>query len=246
VFSIIIPTFNSSQTIKNCLESILSQSFRNFEIVVMDAGSSDDTLSVIQSFKDLRIRIHSESDNGVYDAMNKGIDKAQGEWLLFLGSDDTLHDVNVLGNIAFVLKSTRKYVVYGDAKVEGDVSWAKGEQVYGGKFTLYRLLRRNICHQAIFYKKKFLQQNQLKYNLNYPISADWDLNLRAWMIKPFQYFPGVISNFSAGGISSNGGADKFNELIPIIYDDYYYLPYLNPLKRFLFSIILNLRNITSK
>ncbi len=120
----------------------------------MDGNSSDNTIELVKSFKDLRIRINSEPDQGVYDAMNKGIEKAKGEWILFLGSDDKLYNDEVLSDIAKVLKRTNKGVVYGDAQIDGNVSWAKGDKIYGGKFSLYRLLRRNICHQAIFYKRE--------------------------------------------------------------------------------------------
>jgi glycosyltransferase involved in cell wall biosynthesis len=202
----------------------------------MDACSTDDTLSLVKSFKDLRIRFISQSDVGVYDAMNKGIEQAKGEWILFLGSDDKLRDHEVLSDIAKVVNKAKKSVVYGDAQVDGNVSWAKGEKVYGGKFSLYRLLRRNICHQAIFYKRSFLLQHHLRYNLAYPVSADWDLNLRAWMIKPFQYHPIIVSTFSAGGISSGGKDDGYRESIQLTYKQYINNPYKNPFRRFIYNL----------
>jgi glycosyltransferase involved in cell wall biosynthesis len=240
-FSFVIPTYHSEESIKDTLSSIISQSFTDFEILIIDAMSSDNTLKAIKSFKDLRIRIISESDKGVYDAMNKGISQARGEWLLFLGSDDNLHNNDVLKKAAEFLKNASQPVVYGNTEVEGDVSWAKGEKIYGGKFSLYRLLRRNICHQAIFYKREFLLKNNLTYNLSYPISADWDFNLRAWLIQPFQYYPGIISYFTAGGISSGGRDDGFQQSIPTLYKKYYNNPYTNPISRFFFGLYKNLR-----
>ena len=241
-FTIIIPTFNSFSTISYTLQSILIQTFRNYEIIIIDNYSTDFTIDKICSFKDFRIRIISESDKGVYDAMNKGITQARGEWLLFFGSDDRLHNNDVLLKLADFLKSASNSVVYGDVEVEGDVSWAKGEKIYGGKFSLYKLLRRNICHQAIFYKREFLLKNNLSYNLSYPVSADWDLNLRAWLIQPFQYYPGIISYFTAGGISSGGRDDGFQQTIPTLYKKYYNNPYTNPVFRFMFGLYRNLRN----
>ena len=241
-FSIIIPCFNSSAHVGNTIMSVLKQSFNNFEILIIDGNSSDYTIELVKSFKDLRIRVISEPDEGVYDAMNKGIAQSRGEWLLFLGSDDRFHNNDVLEKVAEFLKGSSKSVVYGDAEVEGDVSWAKGEKIYGGKFSLYRLLRRNICHQAIFYKREFLKKNNLSYNFSYPVSADWDLNIRAWLIQHFQYYPGIISYFKAGGISSGGRDDGFQQSIPTLYKKYYNNPYTNPVSRFLFGVYRMVRN----
>jgi len=81
LFSIIIPTFNSERYIRGCLESILSQTIQNFEIIICDNMSSDQTLHIVTSFNDNRITILSEPDDGIYDGMNKGIMNAQGRHL---------------------------------------------------------------------------------------------------------------------------------------------------------------------
>ena len=240
-FSIIIPTYNSQSTIQNTICSILNQTNQDFQILIIDSLSTDTTISLINSFNSAKIQIISEKDKGTYDAMNKGILNSSGNWLLFLGSDDRLHNKDVLMKATDYLKSASKSVVYGDAEVEGDVSWAKGEKIYGGKFSLYRLLRRNICHQAIFYKREFLLKNNLTYNLSYTVSADWDLNLRAWVIQPFQYYPGIISYFTAGGISSGGRDDGFQQSIPTLYKKYYNNPYKNLVTRLLFGLYRNMR-----
>jgi glycosyltransferase involved in cell wall biosynthesis len=241
-FTIIIPAFQSSAAIKNAIRSVREQSFHDWEVLVLDGGSTDGTLEIAFSFTDPRIVVHSAPDQGPYDAMNKGIDLASGVWLLFLGSDDVLTDQSVLQDMYGFLRNSRTSIMYGDARIQGGVSWAKGEKVYGGKFTLYRLLRRNICHQAIFYKKSFLHQHQLRYNLTYPVSADWALNLRAWLIKPFQYCPRIISTFTAGGISSGGKDDGFQQSIPVLYKQYMNNPYTNSLIRFLYGWYRSLVN----
>jgi len=235
-FTIIVPAFQSAGTIQMTLDSVVTQQYTNWELFIMDGGSTDDTMTKVAQYSDSRIQLHSQQDKGPYDAMNKGIEQARGEWLLFLGSDDRLHNNEVLKKVAEFLKDSSKPVVYGDTEVEGDVSWAKGEKIYGGKFSLYRLLRRNICHQAIFYKRDFLIKNNLIYNLNYPVSADWDLNLRAWLIQPFQYYSGIISTFTVGGISSGGRDDGFQQAIPTLYKKYYNNPYTNPVSRLLFGV----------
>ena len=96
IYSIIVPTFNSAHTLKRCLDSILSQTFKNFEIIIADGLSTDSTLMTAESMRDERINIFSEKDYGVYDAMNNAVERAQGKWILFLGSDDFLFDDFVL------------------------------------------------------------------------------------------------------------------------------------------------------
>src|ERR1700744_4382606 len=100
-FTIIIPTFNSEKTLQNALSSILSQNFTEFEILIVDGVSNDNTIKIVKENieKDKRIRFISEKDNGIFDAMNKGIELSLGEWLYFLGSDDRLHNSSILRSV---------------------------------------------------------------------------------------------------------------------------------------------------
>ena len=88
LFSIIIPTFNAAKTLSASLESVINQSCQQFELLIVDGISTDDTLSVVKKYAALSANIKwvSEKDNGIYDAMNKSIKMAKGEWLFFLGS----------------------------------------------------------------------------------------------------------------------------------------------------------------
>src|SRR5262245_27825300 len=98
--SIIVPTFNSVNRIERCLDSIACQSFNDFEVVIQDGASSDGTVEQVRKFTEshssLDIRAVSERDTGPYDAMNRGMRRARGEWIYFLGSDDELRDSGVL------------------------------------------------------------------------------------------------------------------------------------------------------
>ena len=98
LISIIIPSFNSISLLPHALESILTQSFNDFEVVIMDNCSTDGTIKLIENYSavDKRIQFYSEKDYGIYDAMNKGIKNAKGEWLFFMGSDDSFYDQDVL------------------------------------------------------------------------------------------------------------------------------------------------------
>lgn len=172
--SIIIPCLNAETTIQRCINSIISQTFTNFEIIVQDGKSQDGTIRIVEAFNDSRISIYSEKDNGVYDAMNKAIDKAKGEWLYFLGSDDALRDNDVLNNVAKELRKGDSDFVYGNA-------WfLKGQNKHVGEVDRKTLVTKtNICHQAIFYKKRLFQLLG-KYSLEFEIWADWDFNIRCF------------------------------------------------------------------
>ena len=194
--SIIIPTYNSASLLKDALSSVLSQTFKDFEVLVMDGGSKDDTVKVARSFDDSRIKVFSEPDRGVYDAMNKGIAKASGEWLYFLGSDDRLYDDMVLEKV-FSAEEKGIDILYGYAEAES----IENEQQ--GKWSVDKM-EKNICHQAIFYSKRFFAKFG-GYNLKYRIYADWDVNLR-WLLSPSikkKYIDIPIASYSPGGLSYN-------------------------------------------
>ncbi len=201
--SIIIPTFNSSKVIGRALDSIVAQTFGDWEVLVMDGASKDNTAEIVQSYNDERIKFYSEPDKGIYDAMNKGIKKSQGEWLYFLGSDDWLYDKDVLAYF-FSDNDFSKYdVVYGEA----DAPHLSDN--YKGEWALDNLLYTRI-HQAIFYKKYMFERLGL-YNLKYKVNADYDFNLK-WFLNDKSksiYINRIISVFSANGTSNNVTDYKF-------------------------------------
>lgn len=219
-FSIIIPTYNSAKTLSNCLDSIIKQSFQNFEIVIIDCISNDDTLNIIRQYASTNPKISfiSEKDNGVYDAMNKGINRAKGKWIYFLGSDDQLFSNEILSLVGSRIINTRNCkIIYGNVQIVGDTSWANDNQVYDGRFNTRKILLKNICHQAIFYNYEFVSTKVGKYNLEYKLCADWDFNLRCWSLIRFHYFNIIIAKFYSGGLSTlNIADDKFvNDLFAI-------------------------------
>lgn len=195
-FSIIIPTFNSGTVLGRALDSIVCQTFTDWEVLIMDGASTDDTTKVAQSYNDSRIRIYSEPDKGIYDAMNKGIKKAQGEWLYFLGSDDWLLNVTILNQV-FSYDLEKYDVIYGNVESE------HLDSEHSGEWSL-STIDSNRCHQGIFYKKKVFKKLGY-YNLKYPIWADYDLNLKWFFSKKIQklYIPITIAHYPDGGFSSN-------------------------------------------
>jgi glycosyltransferase involved in cell wall biosynthesis len=202
-FSIIIPTHNSCGTLRSCLESIIFQNYPNFEIWFIDAVSSDSTLDIIVEYqqKHKNINYISEPDKGIYDAMNKGINLAKGEWLYFLGSDDTLYDKNVLSEIAKKVCSDGPEIIYGSVMMRGQNQWNLDNVVFDGEYNTAKFIDRNICHQAIFYNKSIFKKNGC-FNLKYITSADFDFNLKCYANTQFAYINLIIANFFVGGHST--------------------------------------------
>ena len=207
--SIIIPTFNSSACIEECLRSIASQTFSDYEVIVQDGCSSDGTVDKIRNFQrsdpGIDVKLAIEKDKGPYDAMNRGVRGASGEWLYFLGSDDQFHDRDVLRVMLGGLDLAAYEVIYGNVKMLGEPGWS---YLYDGVFDLKKLLNRNICHQSIFYRAEFLRRVG-EYNTNYVIYADWDFNLRCWSRTAFRYADVVVADFRVGGLSSSCKDDSF-------------------------------------
>ncbi len=176
LISVIIPTLNAGKFLRNCLDSLKQQSFEGFEILVVDGGSSDDTAAISATcFMQPDMphgRWYSEVGLGVYEAMNWGIQHAQGRWCYFLGADDQLADADVFKDIAGKLNAGTADMVYGDVIMK-----SKGRR-YCGPVSLDTLLfHKNIGHQAIFYTRTLLLRMGC-YSTRYPVWSDWDLNIR--------------------------------------------------------------------
>lgn len=207
LLTIIIPTFNADKTIEDCLDSIVIQTFSNFEILVLDALSSDKTVSIVKEYASRYpyIKYISESDGGIYDAMNKGINLSQGNWLYFLGCDDKLYNDEVLQKIFSIIKEEPNLdVIYGNVLSE------RFKGVYNGEYNNRKILHQNICHQAIFFSKNLFSEVG-NFNLKYKAQADWDHNLKWFLDSKIErmYVDILIAYYADGGFSSVQGDDIF-------------------------------------
>lgn len=211
-FSIVIPTYNSEVTLEDSLISILLQTFKNYEIIIIDGDSTDSTIEIVKDYssKYSSIQWISEKDNGIYDAMNKGIKLARGEWIYFLGSDDRLYENSTFKKLAGSISECRADMIYGNVLIKGESIWAKDEQTYNGEYSIRELVKNNICHQSAFYKRELL----LKlggYNIDYVVCADWDVNFYFFANYKIQYTEQIIAFFTSSGFSSVKVYDKFLE-----------------------------------
>lgn len=218
LLSIIVLTLNSEGTIVKCLESLASQSFSDFEIILQDGLSTDKTLQFVNNFREiyptLTVRVQSVRDKGIYHAMNLALDRAIGQWIYFLGSDDYLYSVNTLSSVSKYLKEPFD-VIYGDVY---------GEQFngrYAGPFTAKLIYEKNICHQSIFVRFDLFKRLGY-FNECYRIAADWEYNFR-WLLNlevQSLYIDLVIAYFSDSGISSNSCDQVFDTDKPFLYIRY--------------------------
>ena len=196
--SIIVAVFNGVKTIEKTISSVLGQTYNNFELVIIDGGSTDGTIRILEQIHNPALSWRSEPDKGIYDALNKGIERATGEWLYFLGADDELYNKKVLKSLFGSQGFENADFFYGNVKIVAH----KG--LYDGEFDYKKLLIKNISHQAIFYNKNIFQKVG-KYNLKYKSHADWDFNLRCFENKEIRlkYTDKIIASFAEGGASSN-------------------------------------------
>lgn len=196
--SIITVVFNGASTLEKTINSVLSQTYDNIEYILVDGGSTDNTIEILKKYDDSNLSWVSEPDKGIYDAMNKGIERASGDWLYFLGADDQFYNNNVLKAVFGETDIMNYDFIYGNVKSEAF------KNVYDGEFDFEKLLKKNISHQAIFcHKNIFLTIG--KYNLKYKTHADWDFNLRCFENNEMRikYVNEIIAEFGKGGVSSN-------------------------------------------
>lgn len=204
LLSIIIPTLNSSATLNKTLQSIATQEFKDLEVVIIDGLSTDTTLEIIDTYAGkIRFTIISEKDPGIYDAMNKGVANAKGDWLYFLGSDDSLHDNEVLQNV-FDITANEYDIIYGD------IIWLPSGEKEQGYWDYHTFLQQNINHQRIFYKASLFKK-QGGFDPQYKIAADHELNIR-FFCNPavkIKYVPVSIAHYYAFGYSANKIDESF-------------------------------------
>ncbi len=204
LISIITITFNASQCLRPTMESVASQDFKDFEHIIIDGASTDDTLQIARSLATPGLRILSEPDKGLYDAMNKGLGMAHGKYLLFLNAGDAFHTPHTLSKYAKATDANCD-IIYGDTViVDKDRHILGPRHLSAPRILTYESFAKGmlVCHQA------FMVRHDLapKYNLEYRFSADYDWTLRC--LKKSR--PGSCRNLNEVTIDylSDGLTDK--------------------------------------
>ena len=174
-FSIITVTYNAETTIEVTLQSVQQQTYRQIEHIIVDGGSKDRTLSIIEKYKDSYLHVISEPDKGLYDAMNKGIRLAKGDYLCFLNAGDTFHEVDTLEKI--VNGNRESSILYGQtAIVNANRQFLRMRHHTAPEVLTWKSFKQGmlVCHQAFFVKRTLAEP----YNLQYKYSSDFDWCIR--------------------------------------------------------------------
>lgn len=176
--SIITVTYNAEQVLETTLQSVISQTYHHIEYILIDGASKDRTLAIAEKYRDRIQLLISEPDRGLYDAMNKGIALATGEYVCFLNAGDSFHQDDTLQQMMQSIKGRElPDVLYGEtALVDGKGHFLRMRRLSAPEVLTWKSFRQGmlVCHQAFIARRTLIQP----YNLNYRYSADFDWCIR--------------------------------------------------------------------
>lgn len=199
LISIITATYNAENFLESSIQSIVNQTYQNFEYIIIDGGSTDRTVQIIEDHKTVISHWMSEPDNGIYDAWNKGLNKAEGEWIVFLGADDQLLPDSLETYVNFITSnqpgqfdyiSSRVRRIRPDTSIEGIVGkpWKWKEFKF----------RMTTAHPGSFHSSRLFAKTGT-YNTEYKIVADYEILLRFGKDLKAGYIDKITVNMSTGG-----------------------------------------------
>jgi len=208
LISVITATYNAAAFLENSIKSVINQSYKNIELIIIDGGSTDQTIEIIKKYQD-RIKYWiSEKDRGVYDAWNKGLARSNGDWICFLGADDVFIDEGTIANAVPFLNSAGTQnirYVYGKVKllsIAGDkliTTW--GEPWSEAKKNIFKYM--TITHCGAFHHKDLFKEHG-NFDTNFRITGDYELTLREFSSgKDALFIDQPLTAMRAGGISAD-------------------------------------------
>jgi len=228
--SIITINLNNRDGLLKTIDSVVAQTFRDFEWIVIDGGSTDGSRELIEQYADHIAYWVSEPDKGIYNAMNKAVKKAKGEYLLFLNSGDWLLDEKVLQD--FSNSSISADIIGGDVRLIYDEDWmpiVKSPSPEKVGFDYF--YHGNLCHQSTFIKRELFDKYGL-YEEQYRIVSDWEFFMKVLVVHNALYgrFNRVVSCFPVDGISADPNFEQekkndrkkaYLEIVPASFLDAY-------------------------
>lgn len=239
--SIITITYNSSSTLAETINSVINQSYKNIEYIIIDGGSSDNTIPIIKSYENKITTFISEKDNGIYDALNKGILLATGDVIGILHSDDFYTNTNVIQNVVNKLEQTNADALYADLFYVDKNNTSKIHRKWkSGNYSLEKFLYGWMPPHPTFFVKKTIYEKYGSFNLSLNSSADYELMLRFIYKEKIKvaYLPEFIIKMRLGGKSNvslknriiankeDRKAWRINNLKP-----YFFTLYIKPIRK---------------
>ncbi|GAB3944227.1 hypothetical protein GCM10028805_11590 [Spirosoma harenae] len=190
--SVITVVYNAHPTLEATIQSVLNQDSELVEYWIIDGGSTDGSVELIKRYEDRLAGWCSEPDNGIYDAMNKGIDRANGEWIYFLGGDDTLRPD--------IINQLKPHLNAQYTMVFGDILFDNGHR-YHSFLGPRTVLQNTVHHQSAFYNASLFVG--YRYDPTLTIVSEYDIHLRLYVQKAsVKYVPIIIADCATGGASS--------------------------------------------
>ena len=204
--SIITVVWNNKETIKDAIDSVLGQTYKNIEYIIVDGASTDGTVEVVQSYGKKVDKFVSEKDKGLYDAMNKGIGLSTGDIVGFINADDMLDSNDCIDSIVKVFKQSDVDIVYGDKVYINPADTSKQVRYWkAGEFDRQKYKNGWMTPHLSTYIKKDLYDKYGGFRDDFKIAADYELMLR-FIYKynaKIKYLPKVIAKMRAGGVSNS-------------------------------------------
>lgn len=208
LFSVITVSYNAADTIEKTIKSVIHQDYKNIEYIIIDGASTDETMSIVSTYKKHIKTTISEEDSGIYSAMNKGISSARGDFLIFLNADDYLFNSSVISNVAReILRESDHDMYIGDLLLTSTLS---GEASIWSvkKITAAFLWNSTLPHPSTIYAKTVFKKIGL-FSEEYKISGDYEHFLRAYTNKlSFKKIASLVTIFSTDGLSNNPDFEK--------------------------------------
>lgn len=213
--SIITVVYNNDKTIEDAIKSVLSQSYTNIEYVIIDGGSKDKTVSIINKYKKHLGYFVSEKDNGLYDAMNKGIRYSTGDVIGILNSDDLYQDANVISDIMNQFMAHPELdLLYGDLVYVKNEDTDKVVRKWNSKnYYSHFFENGNVPpHPSLFVKNKVYKEAGL-FDLQYKLAADYELMLRMFKKNDFtsKYINRLVIKMRLGGATNQSFKNIINQ-----------------------------------
>ncbi len=205
LLSVLVAAYNSGATLQQCLDSVISQTYGNVELIVIDGGSSDGSVEVLRANSRHIAYCVSEPDRGIYHAWNKALAQAKGEWICFLGSDDYLWDEQVLARVASKLTQVPDdiNVAYSQVNlvgVGGELLYPIGEPWMQLKERFKQLMC--IPHPSVLHRRRLFREHGV-FDESFRIAGDYELLLRELESRDAFFMPDIVfSAMRQGGISS--------------------------------------------